>query len=94
MFGAVFEPSSQKNKIFVGGFPVHLSQIDLKDYMSQFGQVLAVKILKKNGHSRGFGFVTFKAAVVAQYVITLRHEIEGQEVGFEIGFSAIIENLF
>lgn len=51
--------------------------------MSQYGQVVAVKILKKNGHSRGFGFVTFKAAVVAEYVITLNHVIEGQEVSLK-----------
>jgi len=52
--------------------------------MSQYGQVVAVKILKKNGHSRGFGFVTFKAAVVAEYVITLTHVIEGQEVSLTL----------
>lgn len=48
--------------------------------MSEYGLVVACKILKKNGHSRGFGFVTFRAADVAQYVITLTHVIEGKEV--------------
>lgn len=47
-----------------------LNETHLEDYMSKFGQVVACKILKKNGHSRGFGFVTFKASEVAQYVIT------------------------
>jgi RNA recognition motif-containing protein len=48
--------------------------------MSQFGQVAGVKILKKNGNSRGFGFVSFKSSSIAQQVITLQHSIEGQEV--------------
>ena len=74
--------SVPKNKVFVGGFPVHLDESHLKQYMSGFGEVLACKILRKNGHSRGFGFVTFSSAQSAQDVIKQSHVLEGKTVRF------------
>lgn len=70
--------SSSNCKVFVGGFPVHLHDHHLEEYMSQFGEVLSSKILKKNGASRGFGFVTFAEAEVAAQVISKKHRHEGK----------------
>lgn len=75
-----FLSKAKKNKIFVGGFPVHLNDGDLEAYMSKFGKVLSTKILMKKGRSRGFGFVTFEDFKVANYVIQLVHKIEGRNV--------------
>lgn len=70
---------TQHTKIFVGGYPVHLGEKNLMSYMSEFGEVIGVKILKKNGKSRGFGFVTFKDPETANYVIELHHEMDGKK---------------
>lgn len=64
-----------------------LNETHLEEYMSKFGHVTSCKILKKNGHSRGFGFVTFEAPEVAQYVITQTHVIEGKEVSIKLNNS-------
>ena len=48
-------------KIFVGGFPVEFDENDLFDYMGTFGEVIEAKLhTKKNGQSKGFGFVSFE----------------------------------
>lgn len=76
--------SNSNNKVFVGGFPVHLGDEDLSSYMSDFGKVLASKVLKKNGVSRGFGFVTFETATSAEKAVSQIHNIEGKK--FECKF--------
>lgn len=46
-------------KIFVGNLPVGLSDKDLNDLFSPFGEVTSAEITKTrfSGRSRGFGFV-------------------------------------
>ena len=74
------EKKTTKNaKIFVGGFPVHLNEQNLWEYMSKYGEVKGVKILKKNGKSRGFGFVTFDSQAEADHVISIQHRICGKK---------------
>ena len=55
-------PEQLKNKIFVGGLPLHCDKEGLKDFFSVFGPVVdAVVMLDTiNQRSRGFGFVTFE----------------------------------
>lgn len=54
---------------------------ELKRYMQQFGQTISCMILRDNGKSRGFGFVTFTDPNAAEYVSTLYHEIYGKPFG-------------
>lgn len=49
--------------------------------MKNFGSVHSCIILKENGRSRGFGFVTFASHDVAKHVANLRHAIQGKEFG-------------
>lgn len=55
---------------------------ELKNYMRQFGQIHSCLILKDNGKSRGFGFVTFAAHEVAAEVAAHKpHRLHDKEFG-------------
>jgi RNA recognition motif-containing protein len=45
--------------IYVGNLPYNLSESDLKDLFSPFGEVTSAKIIKDNytNQSKGFGFI-------------------------------------
>jgi len=49
------------SKVYIGGLPQHITEADLRAKMSEFGSVQQVNIIyDEQGHSRGFGFVTFR----------------------------------
>ncbi|KAL3637671.1 hypothetical protein CASFOL_018119 [Castilleja foliolosa] len=50
-------------KIFVGGIPTTVSEDELKDFFSSFGEIKEQQIMKdhSSGRSRGFGFITFES---------------------------------
>lgn len=54
--------------VYVGHIPFGLFEPQLKEYFSQFGKILRVKLSrsKKNGHSRGYAFIEFESMEVAQ----------------------------
>lgn len=59
-----------------------LTPAELKTYMRQFGQIHSCLILKDNGKSRGFGFVTFAAHEVAAEVAAHKpHRLHDKEFG-------------
>jgi hypothetical protein len=49
--------------------------------MKKYGPVHSCIILRENGRSRGFGFVTFASHEVAKHVSTIGHSIQGKEFG-------------
>lgn len=73
-----------KSKIFVGGLDFKLTNEELKEHFSQFGEVVDAIILKDiyTGQSRGFGFVSFREEDIAENLV--RHhpitEINGRRV--------------
>lgn len=73
-----------KSKIFVGGLDFRLTNEELKQHFSEFGEIESAVILKdiNTGQSRGFGFVTFKSEAVAQdLILNLQHTtINGRKV--------------
>lgn len=73
-----------KSKIFVGGLDFRLTNEELKQHFSEFGEIESAVILKdiNTGQSRGFGFVTFKDEAVAQDLILNVHytTINGRKV--------------
>lgn len=54
----------------------------LKDYFSQFGEVLECTVMRDGatGRSRGFGFLTFKDARTVNVVMVKEHYLDGKIV--------------
>lgn len=63
-------------KLFLGGLPTTVTTEALRDYFSQFGEVVdAVNI-----GGRGFGFVTFDSADTAMEVLGMEHVVEDRKL--------------
>jgi RNA-binding protein Musashi len=54
----------------------------LKEYFSQFGEVLECTVMRDgaSGRSRGFGFLTFKDARTVNIVMVKEHYLDGKIV--------------
>lgn len=54
----------------------------LRDYFSQFGEVVECTVMRDNstGRSRGFGFLTFKDAKTVNIVMVKEHFLDGKIV--------------
>jgi len=56
------EPEQQR-KVFIGSLSYNIDENAFRDYWTKFGTVIEATILRdRDGHSRGFGFVTFADA--------------------------------
>jgi RNA recognition motif-containing protein len=82
-------------KIFVGGLAHHTAEDSLLAYFSQFGNVVAAEVMRRDGIPRGFGFVVFSHQTEALLALTqVNHVIDGKPVEAKIcqprtpGFSA------
>ncbi|KAM0041220.1 putative RNA recognition motif domain, nucleotide-binding alpha-beta plait domain superfamily [Helianthus debilis subsp. tardiflorus] len=75
---------SRTKKIFVGGIPLTLMEDELKEYFSNYGDILEHQIMLDHvtGRSRGFGFVTFDSedAVDTFFADGQLHELGGKQV--------------
>ncbi|KAJ0576438.1 putative RNA recognition motif domain, nucleotide-binding alpha-beta plait domain superfamily [Helianthus annuus] len=75
---------SRTKKIFVGGIPLTLMEDELKEYFSNYGDILEHQIMLDHvtGRSRGFGFVTFDSedAVDKIFADGQLHELGGKQV--------------
>ena len=63
-------------KLFAGGFPRDLEDLELKEIFEQYGKVEAVNIVrdKHTGISRRFGFVDMATEEDARNAIAMLHE--------------------
>ncbi|WOG90096.1 hypothetical protein DCAR_0209337 [Daucus carota subsp. sativus] len=59
----------QKRKLFVYNLPWSLSVADIKNLFSECGTVIDIEIIKKNGKSKGYAFVTMSSPEEAQAVV-------------------------
>ncbi|GER48136.1 RNA-binding (RRM/RBD/RNP motifs) family protein [Striga asiatica] len=69
-------------KLFVGGISWETNEERLIEYFQAFGEVLEAVIMRDRatGRARGFGFVVFADASVAERVVRERHVIDGRTV--------------
>jgi len=71
-------------KLFVGGLPYGTTEEALKEYFSQVGEVVSVKIIvdRETGRSKGFGFVEMKTAEMATEAVEKLNdsEFEGRKI--------------
>ena len=61
----------------------------LRDYFSQFGEVLECTVMRDNntGRSRGFGFLTFKDAKTVNIVMVKEHFLDSKIVSTPVSLS-------
>lgn len=66
--GAAGEASTASRVLFVGHLPHGFFETQLKEYFSQFGKVLKVRVSrsKRTTKSKGYGYVQFQLAEVAR----------------------------
>ncbi|KAH7416414.1 hypothetical protein KP509_14G090500 [Ceratopteris richardii] len=71
-----------QNKVFVGGIAWETSESRLREYFQSFGDVVDAVVMKDRatGRARGFGFVEFADASVAEKVIKEKHSLDGRTV--------------
>ncbi|XP_073150052.1 heterogeneous nuclear ribonucleoprotein 1-like [Henckelia pumila] len=69
-------------KLFIGGISWETTEERLIDYFQTFGEVVQAVIMKDRvtGRSRGFGFIVFASASVAERVLKGRHIVDGRAV--------------
>lgn len=81
-------------KLFVGGISWETTEERLIDYFQTFGEVVEAVILKDRvtGRSRGFGFIVFASASVAERVLKGRHVIDGRAVSDASSFVKVFMN--
>ncbi|CAF1647940.1 unnamed protein product [Rotaria sp. Silwood1] len=72
----------QKRKVFIGSLSYRIDENTFRDYWTQFGTVLNSTILRdREGHSRGFGFVTFDNSASVDAVMKARpHTLDNRVV--------------
>eukprot|EP00906_Rhabdomonas_costata_P027971 RCo039700 len=56
------ERGGGKHKYFIGNLPSSATEEDLEKAFSEYGKVTKSLLPRRDGHSRGFGFVTFAEA--------------------------------
>jgi RNA recognition motif-containing protein len=76
------------NKLFVGGIAWATTEEGLKEFFSQAGEVLEVKIItdRETGRSKGFGFVTMATEEAAEKAVELLNgkELDGRTLRVDI----------
>ncbi len=71
------------SKIYIGNLPYKLSEAQLGDHFSPFGEIVDLVIIKdrETGRSKGFGFITFEAQSSAQEALSMHEkDIEGKRI--------------
>lgn len=72
----------ESGKLFIGGISWDTNEDRLREYFQAFGEVVEAVIMKdrNTGRARGFGFVVFADAYVAERVVKEKHVIDGRTV--------------
>ena len=76
---------SDQGKLFIGGISWETDENILREYFSNFGEVLQVTVMrdKATGRPRGFGFVAFSDPAVIDRVLQDKHHIDNRDVNFK-----------
>ncbi|KAH8175740.1 RNA recognition motif domain-containing protein [Sarocladium implicatum] len=80
-YGSVHRASAKdEGKMFIGGLNWETTDQSLRDYFSQFGEVVECTVMRdsNSGRSRGFGFLTFKDAKTVNVVMVKEHFLDGK----------------
>ncbi|KAK0389678.1 hypothetical protein NLU13_3251 [Sarocladium strictum] len=80
-YGSVHRASAKdEGKMFIGGLNWETTDQSLRDYFSQFGEVVECTVMRDSntGRSRGFGFLTFRDAKTVNVVMVKEHFLDGK----------------
>ncbi|KAF6390323.1 hypothetical protein mRhiFer1_007897 [Rhinolophus ferrumequinum] len=83
------------NKMFIGGLSADISKQALREYLSQFGEVVdfIIKTHPNTGLPRGFGFVLFKDKATVEKVLQIQeHIVCGRKI--ELKRAKVMESKF
>lgn len=71
--GEIFEeaPIEEGGRIFIGNLPFYVARNALMDVFTRYGEVLSLSLPKRDGKSRGFGFVEFASSESTDRVLNL-----------------------
>ncbi|POR38413.1 Uncharacterized protein TPAR_01386 [Tolypocladium paradoxum] len=74
------QPRGARQPMFIGGLNWETTDQSLRDYFSQFGEVVECTVMRdsSSGRSRGFGFLTFKDAKTVNIVMVKEHFLDGK----------------
>ncbi|PLY13963.1 MAG: RNA-binding protein [Sedimenticola sp.] len=69
----------QQNKLYVGNFPYTVTEAQLRDIFSAYGEIedLAMIMDRETGRPKGFAFITFATQQAAEKAL----EQNGKDVG-------------
>ncbi|KAL2118454.1 hypothetical protein VTJ04DRAFT_8114 [Mycothermus thermophilus] len=72
--------AKEDGKMFIGGLNWETTDQSLRDYFSQFGEVVECTVMRDSatGRSRGFGFLTFKDPKTVNIVMVKEHYLDGK----------------
>uniref|UniRef100_A0A5B6YZ54 Putative ELAV-like protein 3 isoform X1 n=1 Tax=Davidia involucrata TaxID=16924 RepID=A0A5B6YZ54_DAVIN len=78
--------SIEAKKLVVLGLPWDVDTEGLRQYMSQFGELADVMVMKDraSGRSRGFGYVTFTSLEDAEKALVAQHSINGRTLEVKV----------
>ncbi|CDY37724.1 BnaA04g19440D [Brassica napus] len=73
---------SDQGKLFIGGISWDTDENLLREYFSNYGEVLQVTVMreKATGRPRGFGFVSFSDPAVIDRLLQSKHHIDNRDV--------------
>ena len=80
-FLSTYEEDASENKtLYVGNLPYRANESDVKHLFSQYGEVIAVRLMKdkRTGKRRGFGFVVMQGDEADAAVTQLNNHDYGQ----------------
>ncbi len=68
-----------QNKLYVGNFPYSVSEAQLRDLFSTYGDITDIALImdRETGRPKGFGFVTFATQAAAEAAL----ELDGRDLG-------------
>eukprot|EP00252_Welwitschia_mirabilis_P004766 TRINITY_DN15069_c0_g1_i1.p1 TRINITY_DN15069_c0_g1~~TRINITY_DN15069_c0_g1_i1.p1 ORF type:complete len:401 (+),score=103.54 TRINITY_DN15069_c0_g1_i1:205-1407(+) len=78
--------TEREKKLVVLGIPWDVDTDGLEDYMSKFGEIDDVIVLKDRatGRSRGFGYVTFSSVEDAKKALEAEHVLNGRSLEVKV----------
>ncbi|GMR42168.1 hypothetical protein PMAYCL1PPCAC_12363 [Pristionchus mayeri] len=71
------------SRMYVEGLPPSVDDEILSMYFSQFGALEECRVIKENGESKRFGFVSFCTPAVCQRVASIVHTLNGGRIHVE-----------